>query len=571
MSAHRRRLERLGLGLTPTQIVLRWLEEALQCPSMPQFVASLCDQPESAWPLHRLPSEAEQAVRAAAKGKPRETVHAAVREAVRDVVFLYGLQQGLNLKVASELESLRGRLAYLLAELSRVLVMHDQRHHQASAWLQLCTELPYPLDPDTAKAVRAAITCRVESWTGLREVGIIEEWVAAQQGSEPRAGAEDEARFARRVRRVESALRGLVRAGVVQAGWILQLETVPLLFLQEVPVVAGRWVDRYVVELAEYGALLQREGFGCSATDDHPLAWERPGREAAEEQGGRQELDAETAHDLGESARANLDRCAGPATELDGRRYLDVRAYGRWRGRHLRGSVRRRMQPGFEVASWNAWVEAGDGSNVAALAGVPVAALEPWVSSATLTVHPPAEVAVRQRRRQRILDALRPWAWPSQAEAGESQGQDPVVTHATTWGARAAETLTALRALRLATARIQQDYFKARPALWGEIADELQRQAAGLEEAVGIFNAQLAEPLDRTAERRRALGLGTDTEPEQETLGLDPAGPEGDAVAAAQRLVSLQVDLAKAEALSFIGDSDGARAFLLRCLPGLVA
>ena len=50
--------------------------------------------------------------------------------------------------------------------------------------------------------------------------------------------------------------RALSRDGDGSPGTMAQLETVSVPFLRKVPLLEGGWVDRYVVELAEYGSLL---------------------------------------------------------------------------------------------------------------------------------------------------------------------------------------------------------------------------------------------------------------------------------------------------------------------------
>ena len=52
-----------------------------------------------------------------------------------------------------------------------------------------------------------------------------------------------------------------------------------MLFLQTAPLVEREWVDAYVVELAEWGALLRKKGLVFKDADDNsPFAWERIGK-----------------------------------------------------------------------------------------------------------------------------------------------------------------------------------------------------------------------------------------------------------------------------------------------------
>ena len=68
---------------------------------------------------------------------------------------------------------------------------------------------------------------------------------------------------------IVSAMKGLGLDGLMVA-----LTTVPHTFLQEVPLVDGQWIDRHMLELAEWGARLARQGFVVEESNDpHPLAW----------------------------------------------------------------------------------------------------------------------------------------------------------------------------------------------------------------------------------------------------------------------------------------------------------
>ena len=69
-----------------------------------------------------------------------------------------------------------------------------------------------------------------------------------------------------------TALQTLVDSGQVQSGTVARLETVPVPFVRKVPLLEGAWLERYVVELAEYGSLLRVKGYEASEDqDEHPL------------------------------------------------------------------------------------------------------------------------------------------------------------------------------------------------------------------------------------------------------------------------------------------------------------
>ena len=180
MSSFKQRVDALDDCLSPTEIVLRWLQEVVGFPSADDYVASIKDRPRSAWPLHRLTQEAERAATASSKGMPRDAIHGNVRE--------------------------------------------DARGSDAAlAWMRACHELPYPLDLETAAAVEAALEHRVESWNLLREAETVEEWVLAmlpEDDDEVLDGDDSDADVAAIARGVERELRRLVGSNVVRAaGW----------------------------------------------------------------------------------------------------------------------------------------------------------------------------------------------------------------------------------------------------------------------------------------------------------------------------------------------------------------
>ena len=92
----RLRVERLENSLSPTGIVLRWLDEAHACGDVPAYVASLLAQDKPEMPLDRLCREASQVARTANRGKRPELVETAVRTALRETVFRFELVMRMN-------------------------------------------------------------------------------------------------------------------------------------------------------------------------------------------------------------------------------------------------------------------------------------------------------------------------------------------------------------------------------------------------------------------------------------------------------------------------------------------
>jgi hypothetical protein len=86
-----RRLAALETALTPTQLVLRWLDEAHAFGDLESYVRAQLAEPSFEGPLDRLAHEAVSGVRASLPGKQPEVVDAAIRSALRETVFRFDL------------------------------------------------------------------------------------------------------------------------------------------------------------------------------------------------------------------------------------------------------------------------------------------------------------------------------------------------------------------------------------------------------------------------------------------------------------------------------------------------
>ena len=86
-----RRLAALETSLTPTQLILRWLDEAHAFGDLESYVRSQLEEPTAEGPLDRLAREAASGVRVSLRGKRPEVVGAAVASALRETVFRFDL------------------------------------------------------------------------------------------------------------------------------------------------------------------------------------------------------------------------------------------------------------------------------------------------------------------------------------------------------------------------------------------------------------------------------------------------------------------------------------------------
>ena len=101
MSNAKRRLDQLESGLTPKQAILLWLQEAHAFRGIEEYVRHLKTQPDGFWPIDKLTTQVEQRVKQRLKGKPQDEVDPAVRQAYKDVLFLFFLHQQVNGKLVS--------------------------------------------------------------------------------------------------------------------------------------------------------------------------------------------------------------------------------------------------------------------------------------------------------------------------------------------------------------------------------------------------------------------------------------------------------------------------------------
>ncbi len=102
MSKNIQRVAKLETGLTPKQAILLWFQEAHGFNAIFEYIHHLKSQPDSAAPIPRLTDQVAEAVKQTLKGHPREEIDKAVRQAYKDVLFLFFLHQQVNRKLISE-------------------------------------------------------------------------------------------------------------------------------------------------------------------------------------------------------------------------------------------------------------------------------------------------------------------------------------------------------------------------------------------------------------------------------------------------------------------------------------
>jgi hypothetical protein len=122
-----RRLAKVESSLSPTELVLRWLDEAQAFGDLESYVRSLLAEPSPEGPLDRLCREAESGVRTSWRGKRPEVVNTAIRSALRETVFRFELVIRINVTMHDLLE----REALIDAVLSAHLALLTTEGRQA--------------------------------------------------------------------------------------------------------------------------------------------------------------------------------------------------------------------------------------------------------------------------------------------------------------------------------------------------------------------------------------------------------------------------------------------------------
>jgi hypothetical protein len=400
-------------------------------------------------------------------------------------------------------------------------------------------QTPYPLDQETASIVDSAIRNHVNTFQALEEKGHICDWLwdyVMEKGEKelpilssryedgkkypnvtPENGAEiwacftddvkfelfksgkdstcglasmTEAEYNQNYQTIEKGVKELVQSGKVQAGWMIHLETIPIRFLRDVPMIEGKWIDQRLVELAERGTLIQAKDYQVQEDEvAHQLAmvsYIRPEGEKADP--------AELAV-LRRKVQLFLKKYSGRTKQIDGGIYLHFEDYCSWRGRKVKGNLAKLVEEGLVTFSWNRWI-AAQSNKKAMVADVTVGSLSTGVDSGDY-YSCPQDVEAQLRRREELLADIRWWSF--QPDRNQEMVQS--------WKKSVHYCLVELLAYRQAVEQIPKTYFAEQPVLFPDAARELAETISEAENTAKKFNSDFVEvfnyyqPLDQAAIR----------------------------------------------------------------------
>ena len=585
MSKNIQRVAKLETGLTPKQAILLWFQEAHGFNTIFEYIHHLKSQPDSAAPIPRLTDQVAEAVKQTLKGHPREEIDKAVRQAYKDVLFLFFLHQQVNRKLISEERYFWTQGRFLIAELKSLL--REQALGRRMRWneIRVGIETPYPLDSETAAAVEAAKQHYVMTWELLEEGDDLGQWLlesflakgntalpdgvyGMMSGAKhlySKVPTEDEVRplfedaesfqkfldgedysygladvpdaeYDAHYEAIVSAIKGVAKQGIV-----VDMPSVPHQFLQEAPLVDGDWIDGYIVELAEWGARLVEKGLLLEESGDyHPMAWKRI---INQEHGS--EACAAVSMKLWQQTRKRLAAFPGSTRVIDERQYLNFADYLKWRGRRNKGDLKSGMRRGLVVSSWNQWVESQGGEGVATLAGVASGILDCYLDGYRYRVCRNAgELAEEVSRRESLLESVKVWE-------PDSSNDERFRQRVEYWKISALGFLPEIYILSRAINSISQRYFEGQDPLFSEVSDGFGQLLALVEKLVNIYNEALAGDIERSERLLIEPGEGQNQSP----LTIDLAGLVETVQGSAREQVAYLVDMAKADALDLLGET----------------
>jgi hypothetical protein len=457
----KRRMDHLEGSLAPREAILLVIEKQLaQFDSLAECDAWLGNHPGELWlaDLRQVQSEVAKTL----KKELADVVLKAFARNLGERACLAQLWLLCNQHVVNVTQKALSSLS-LLVEKNCAAINRLRSRRVALELLQAALAEPFPLDSDEAAALQAAADHHVQDHEALLSCILpdrLGEDPAAQAGIDPLTA-------------LDEAVRALIRSGEIAGGAAVGMGPIPHETLLLAPLIDGQWIDPYVVELAEFGAVVvDEQGLELRKTDCHRLAQLQICRRA--EAGQLVAANEKLTDAIRADVRAALAQLEARTKQINGRSYLHIDDYRAWPGRKLRDDLRAKEM--IVVSSWNAWVDRHGGDGEAELAGIRVRKLRAPVDPGEFIVCPGPEEA-RMRRRQRNLRLARIHKLLTECQAPAlDYGQDII------------KLLESLFETRFAISTIQDGYFDRHELLFRQSATQLDRQIDEAEALAVLYN-----------------------------------------------------------------------------------
>lgn len=167
MGTDEKRLDKIEALLRPREFVALWVQELAKFNSMDEYVRWMSDDSSRA-PLSRMIRQIKNRItkHSDVRSKDKDLCSKLFRKWSGEVVFLYHLLFGANEHVRDFLGREEIRVTAIMLSIQAVNERADSRMAMFDLWKGLY-DTPYPLDPDTAAAVSAALRNGVTSFADL--------------------------------------------------------------------------------------------------------------------------------------------------------------------------------------------------------------------------------------------------------------------------------------------------------------------------------------------------------------------------------------------------------------------
>lgn len=534
MAKRSKQIENLTRSLSPRQLVFFWFEEAQKFDSIEDYVHDSSTRSRYATIRDKLHDQAAEAVRAEMKGQKEAEIYHAVRKARMDVDFLFMLISKSFQEVRSTRQEQLNMACWLLTELSDLEYRVNINRALFQLRFGLSFDIPYPLDPETAGAVEFAVQNAILTLDELDEIGCLSEWLgehfvhhgkkalphraynlqdenenksdeieiehfrwhpdetviaqlfesdgafqAFKIGEDFSYGLADmpDNEFEEAYDKFYAAVATLLESREIKTGKRCRLGSVPIPFLREFPIIDGVWLEHYIIELAEWGALLEKRGFRPEGSQDGSLlAWDSFAKKS---NNAKQhfEIDSEPIATLRHEAKMNLEKYTGRKRKIDGRDFLHLDDYHKWKGRYCKDKLV--QEDGFFASSWNDWIDSNGGEGKANLSGYPVKKISSHATFSEFVVQNQAEdiLNFRNKRRQIISSIQSLSNQTSSLNESMSKINKLVVQ-------LAHDDLSLIAAID----HIRQRYFDGREILFKDCREDLQRRLKRIETSVDFYN-----------------------------------------------------------------------------------
>ena len=533
-----KRMEDLEASLSPYQIWLRWLDATTS-----KFASHLAHMKWAGQdPGNRLPFptfDRELTPYATSKSGEKASEHRKkLLRAQETLRFYYCLFR--------EVDEMVNRHSSPLITLGLEVTLR-RLADETIADLRPLRLVSVPMRPEVAATVRTALHNYVMSVEFF--INHLEHWISDCLTETIAKGTATDAE--QRQAKWDEVLRVLDDCGAMKAGYYVQLEPFTYRTLGAACLIDGRWIDRRLLELAEFAALLVSRGYRLQdPPDSHPLEPHLVVNSAGLAPSEQELLP------IRNDAESPLRQFKGKKKKIRGQVYVDIDDYRRWTGRTVTGE----LTPirGIDIVHWNRWLDSRGGEGRAENAGVKLHRLRaPFRSSDFIACEDESEFVRRSEMRSLLLEKIHgngisavsgPVSWAPLREAINAR-------------------LNALLALGDMVKWIGEQ-FGGHQFLFTETKEQLDRQIAHIQNVVVEFNlmsilhkaqgfnepGSAASPIDLdsaaiSAERRSEVTFNT-IKLTAEAFALESLGRHADAM----KIV------AKVMAEPIAANTDGAQA-----------